>query len=86
MPPFEDLLVCAVSSSLRHQCEDFDEIINKSEKEFLTTGLKVTSLIRLGMLATIPETSVLGILGRISFERLTRLQNNLPTHIQKSKS
>ena len=27
MPPFSDLLVCAISSKLKHECPGFDEMI-----------------------------------------------------------
>jgi len=47
MPPFSDLLVCAVSSQLRHECSGFDEIISQSDDDFPKSGLKVSSLIRL---------------------------------------
>lgn len=55
MPPYRDLLVCAVSSQLRHECPGFDEIISSSDDDFVTSGLKVSSLIRLGLIATIPR-------------------------------
>jgi len=81
MPPFPDNLVCALSSKLQHQCVDFDEVIAARDVDFSDSGLKVSSLIRLGMVATIPSSSMLGILGRISEERLNRLRSRLARHI-----
>lgn len=81
MPPFADHLVCALSSRLHHECVDFDEIIASSDEDYEGSGLKVPSLIRLGMLATIPGSAVLGQLGTISKERLIRLRNRLARHI-----
>jgi mRNA interferase MazF len=50
-----------------------------------SSGLKVSSLIRLGMLATIPSPAVLGQLGTISKERLIRLRNRLARHIGEER-
>lgn len=82
MPPYSDLLVCAVSSQLRHECPGFDEVINLSDDDFASSGLKVSSLIRLGLIATIPRSAILGKLGVISAERLERLRCRLATHIK----
>ena len=81
MPPFSDPLVCALSSKLQHECVGFDEVIAAGDDDFPDSGLKVSSLIRLGMVATIPSSSMLGILGRISEERLNRLRSRLARHI-----
>lgn len=81
MPPFSDHLVCALSSKLQHECIDFDEVIAAGDDDFPESGLKVSSLIRLGMVATIPSSSMLGILGRVSGERLNRLMSRLARHL-----
>lgn len=82
MPPYRDLLVCAVSSQLRQECLGFDEIIDLSDDDFDASGLKVSSLIRLGLIATIPRSAILGELGVISAERLERLRVRLAAHIK----
>ncbi|MDZ4815718.1 MAG: type II toxin-antitoxin system PemK/MazF family toxin [Verrucomicrobiota bacterium] len=82
MPPFSDFLICAISSQLRHQSPEFDEVINNTDSDFATSGLKVTSLIRLGLLATLPRTALLGELGTISEQRLARLRVQLARHIR----
>jgi mRNA interferase MazF len=83
MPPFSDLLVCAVSSQLRHVCQGFDEIIDSSDSDFTASGLKVSSLIRLGLVATIPRSAVLGELGVLSPARLELLRTRLSNHIKQ---
>jgi mRNA interferase MazF len=60
MPGFGDLLVCGISTQLRQQVADFDEIIESSHADFKASGLKATSLIRLGFLAVLPASSFLG--------------------------
>jgi mRNA interferase MazF len=82
MPPFGDLLVCAVSSKLKHECREFDDIVKPDDGDFRESGLKVVSLIRLGMVATIPATVVLGALGSISGDRLDRLRFRLARMIE----
>lgn len=81
MPPYRDLLVCAVSSQLRHECQGFDDVIGPEDDDFAGSGLKVASLIRLGLLATLPRAAMLGELGAISQARLERLRDRLAAHI-----
>jgi mRNA interferase MazF len=80
-PPFSDHLVCALSSKLRHEFPGFDEIIGQQDADFSASGLKVPSLIRLGMLATLPESAMLGRLGMVSNKRLARLKSRLANHL-----
>ncbi len=84
MPPFSDYLVCAVSSKLHRECAGFDEVVAVEDDDFATSGLKVASLIRLGMVATIPASAILGQLGSISPDRLRRLRSRLARHIEAS--
>ena len=83
MPPFSDQLVCALSSKLQHECIGFDEVIAAGDGNFSDSGLKVSSLIRLGMVATIPGSSMLGILGRVSDDRWNRLMSRLARHLME---
>ena len=77
MAPYGDLLVCAISSQLRHEVLGFDDVIKRADSDFLASGLKVDSLIRLGLLVTIPVSSVKGQLGVIAADRLALLQTRL---------
>ncbi len=82
MPPFSDFLVCALSSKLKHECRGFDEVIAADDDDFGGSGLKVASLIRLGMVATIPGSVILGELGQVSETRLLRLRSRLARQIE----
>ena len=82
MPGFGDLLVCGISTQLRQQVVDFDEIIESSHADFKASGLKATSLIRLGFLAVLPASSFLGTIGSISGERHQRLLSRLSEHLR----
>lgn len=81
VPPFSDVLVCAVSSQLRHECPGFDDVITVDDGDFLTSGLRVASLIRLGLVFTLPKSALLGRLGVISDDRLQTLRSRLAAHI-----
>ncbi len=44
LPPYRDLLVCGVSTQLRHSAKDFDEIISPQDSDFKLSGLLAKSL------------------------------------------
>ena len=44
MPPFGDWLVCGVSTQLRQQVVDFDELVHDQDSDFAVSGLKTSSL------------------------------------------
>ncbi len=83
MPPYGDLLVCGVSSQLRQQVEDFDELIDRSDTDFAQSGLDPSSLIRLGFLALVTPKRVFGMIGSISPERHRRLLEKLSAYLVK---
>jgi mRNA interferase MazF len=81
MPPYNDLLIAAISSRLGQAVRGFDEVVQTTDADFEQTGLKVASVIRLGMIATIPATSALGQLGSVFPERHQRLLRRLAQHL-----
>jgi mRNA interferase MazF len=82
MPGFGDLLVCGVSTQIRQQVPDFDDLIDASHSDFKTSGLKAASVIRLGFLAVLPVSDFLGTIGSISDARHQRLLSKLAEHLQ----
>ena len=83
MEPIGDLLICGVSTQLRHEIRGFDEVISFEAEDFLDSGLLQASLIRVGFLATYPKSRIAGILGAISSERLLRLRGKLAAFFLK---
>lgn len=81
LPPYSDLLVCGVSTQLRQRVADFDELILKSDGDFLESGLKTDSLVRLGFLAVLPQRRILGTIGSVSPERHKRLLERLSDYL-----
>lgn len=75
--PYNDWLVCALSSQVQGRTPDWDEIIEAQDADFAGSGLKVPSLIRLSKLAALESSILEGVLGRISEARLKRLLERL---------
>jgi mRNA interferase MazF len=84
MPPFDDVLVCGLSTQLHQKVAGFDEIITQQDADFATSGLVTDSLIRLGFLAVLPQNRVIGSIGSIAPERHKRLLQNLSDYLLES--
>ena len=82
--PFDDWLICMISSQLKHKVAGFDEVIHSTDPDFPQTGLRATSLIRLGRLAVVDGSVLCGSIGEITFDRLQHLKNNLISWMSKS--
>ena len=65
MPPFDDWLLCGISTQLQQKVDGFDRILESDEDYFPQTGLQRTSLIRLGFLAVVPKSQIVGSIGEI---------------------
>lgn len=74
---FGDWLICMISSQLRHYVEGFDEIIHQDATDFSASGLKATSVVRVGRLAVVDESILVGSIGKIAPERLRRIKSGL---------
>lgn len=74
---YDDWLVCMVSSQLEEAIEGLDETLTETDDDFLSTGLKATSVIRVSRVAVCHGSSLLGAIGRLSGTRLDRIKNSL---------
>lgn len=81
MPPFNDWLVCGISSQLKQESKGFDYVILESDSVFSQTGLKSASLIRLGFLAVFSQKSIPGSIGNIDNAILKILLKRLSNHL-----
>ena len=61
--PFDDWLVCMVSSQISQAIDGCDEILDREETDFVQSGLKTDSVIRIARLALVTEGGV-GSAGR----------------------
>lgn len=82
VPPYQDWIVCAVSSQLQQEVKGFDHPILQIDPDFGVTGLRQSSLVRLGMLSTVAKSTLPGSIGRISPLTLQALKKRLASHIQ----
>ncbi len=82
--PYGDWLICMISSQTHQYIKDFDEIVDTSKPDFANSGLKTSSVIRVGRLAVVEESILLGAVGEIDAERLKRIKKNLSGWLNKS--
>jgi mRNA interferase MazF len=81
MPPFNEALVCGISTQLQQEVAGFDEIIRRHDADFAASGLVADSLFRLGFLGLIPRSRIIGSLGAIAPDRHKRLLKNLSDYL-----
>lgn len=75
--PYDDWLICMISSQLSQEIPDFDEIVRESDADFGMSGLKTCSIIRISRLAVVNKTILLGSIGNINSPRLTSIKQKL---------
>ena len=81
MPPYRDFLVCGVSTQLDKEVKGFDEVISDADEDFLSSGLRTSSLVRLGFLALLPSRQIIGAIGSISSTRHGKLLKTLSDYL-----
>ena len=82
--PYDDWLICMISSQTRHYIPGFDEIIQAGDPDFATSGLKVPSVVRVGRLAVVEGRMLLGAIGEIDSARLQRIKTHLADWLMQS--
>lgn len=82
--PYEDWLMCMISSQTRRYIPGFDEIIQADDPDFATSGLKVPSVIRVGRLAVVEGRILLGTIGEIDSARLRRIKTHIADWLMQS--
>jgi mRNA interferase MazF len=84
--PYNDIFVCGISSSTQQVVSDFDELLLPTDADYIESGVLQPSLIRLGFLATIPQSNIQKVIGSVSLERHKRLINRLCQYFLSSSS
>lgn len=82
---YQTWLICMISTQLHQKVDGFDEIVTKKDNDFIQSGFKTSSLIRLGRLAVVNDDILTGPIGRISTDRLYRLRNNLSSWLKNEE-
>ncbi len=78
-----DLLLALITSRAYQAVPKFDEMIEPSDSDYKTTGLKVRSVVRLARLATVEPSVINARLGNISSKRLREIKKRLSDWLQK---
>lgn len=82
--PYDDWLVCMISSQLRHAIPGFDEVMSEDAPDFDGSGLKAASVIRVARVAVVHRARLLGAIGEVAAERLARIKTSLSSWIRGS--
>jgi mRNA interferase MazF len=86
LPAYDDFLVCGISTQLHQLVKNFDEVIDEKGKNFIQTGLRQSSIIRLGFLAVIPNNKIPGTIGKIDAALHKNLLERLSKYLVKYKN
>lgn len=81
MPPFNDWLLCGISTQTHQEVAGFDELITPVHTDFASSKLRGDSLIRLGYLIVYADHQIHGVIGSISELRRKRLLRKLSEHL-----
>ena len=84
LPPFNDLLVCGISTQLHQEAKGFDDIIATDDADFADSGLRATSLIRLGFLGVVPTQVIMGSIGTVDPNRHQKLLQRLADYLTQN--
>jgi mRNA interferase MazF len=74
---FQNILICGISTQLRGLQPDWDEQIGLNDTDYLSSGLRRASTVRLSYLYSAEKSEISGPIGRIAPQRLVKLRNRL---------
>ena len=80
--PYQNLLLCGISTQLQHLQPNWDELIQTSDADFTSSGLHRDSVIRLSYLYAADASEIAGVIGSIDPARLQRLRQRLSDHLR----
>lgn len=79
--PYQDALLCGISTQLSGHVSDWDELIQPGDADFTQSGLHRASIIRLSYLYSTEQSAIAGTIGEIAEDRLERLRSRLCRHV-----
>ncbi|MDX2082086.1 MAG: type II toxin-antitoxin system PemK/MazF family toxin [Terrimicrobiaceae bacterium] len=80
--PFQDYVVCGISTQLHTALPGLDEVLDERCADFPDSGLTRPSVIRVLFLGTVAPGDIKGFIGEIGAERFQRIASNLAAHFQ----
>ena len=86
LPSYADFLVCGISTQLHQEVKGFDEVIAADDNDFQLSGLRSTSLIRLGFLAVVNNSDIIGEIGELTERRYKELIRRLADYLTRNST
>jgi mRNA interferase MazF len=80
--PYQNLLLCGISTQLQQIQPNWDELIQPGDADFAASGLHQASVIRLSYLYAADPSEIAGKIGSIDTSRLQRLRQRLSDHVR----
>ena len=80
--PYQNLLLCGISTQLHQLQPNWDELIQPGDADFPASGLRRASVIRLSYLYAADPGEIAGLIGQIEPVRLQRLRRRLSDHLR----
>jgi mRNA interferase MazF len=80
--PYQNVLLCGISTQLQHLQSNWDELIEPADSDFQASGLHRASAIRLSYLYAADPSEITGIIGQIDSARLARLRTRLADQLR----
>ena len=77
VPPFNDRLICAISTQLHREVKELDVLLDAQHADFNRTGLRMPSLVRVAQLTTLPDKVIQGAIGEVSPATLALIKERL---------
>jgi mRNA interferase MazF len=80
--PYQAVLACGISTKLHSIQTNWDELIQPGDTDFITSGLRQMSVIRLSYLYAVHTSEISGLIGQIEVQRLDRLRQRLSDRLR----
>lgn len=80
---YQNILICGVSTKTLDLQKDWDELLDSSQSDFVSSGLHRVSAIRPSYLYAADTSEISGKVGRISPDRLHRVLKRLANWLSR---
>jgi mRNA interferase MazF len=80
--PYQNLLLCGVSTQLQQLQANWDELLQTGDGDFAASGVHHPSVIRLSYLYAADPDEIAGVIGRIDSLRLQRIRQRLSDRLR----
>ncbi len=80
--PFQNLLLCGISTQLQQVQPNWDELIQPGDADFASSGLHRASPVRLSYLYAAETAEIAGVIGYVAQARLDLVRQQLSDHLR----